>query len=400
MSFVDVLPVEPVIADDARVRPLAHGRRDRGERRVRVVGDERGRRAARERVLDEVGAAADGDEQVAFADPPRVDLHAGDGVGPRPRDQPARAARCRPSSSGITPSTSRATCAVVERDAAAGELHLGVGALAGDHDDVAGPRVRERRARSPRGGRARPRAVPSATSAAIAAGSSERGLSVVTIARSASAPRRRAPSAAASRGRGRRRRRRRRSAGRRARARRAARSRASRACARSRRSPRTAGPPRPTRSGPGTPSSASMPARIASSSIPSSRAAQTAPSAFARLKRPRSFRSMSPRSSSGVNVRASGSVCGEPPPPLVADVHDGALGLRRRAPLRREVLVHRPVEVEVVLRQVREHEHREARARRAVPSRRRSTSPPSRTSGRPRRASRGTAAAGRSPPAC
>ena len=42
-------------------------------------------------------------------------------------------------------STSRATCAVVERDAAVGELHLRVGALARDHDDVARTCVRERR---------------------------------------------------------------------------------------------------------------------------------------------------------------------------------------------------------------------------------------------------------------
>ena len=35
--------------------------------------------------------------------------------------------------------------AVVERDAPVGELHLRVGALPGDHDDVAGLRVGERR---------------------------------------------------------------------------------------------------------------------------------------------------------------------------------------------------------------------------------------------------------------
>ena len=146
-----------------------------------------------------------------------------------------------------------------------------------------------------------------ATSAAIAAGSSERGLSVVTIARSASraamrpingrfsrsrsppAPkttvnRRRAPGLCG------------------------ARSRASRACARSRRSRRTADPPRPTRTGPERPRARRRRARIASSSTPSSRAAHTAPSAFARLNRPRSFRSIAPSSSPGVNVRASGSV--------------------------------------------------------------------------------------------
>ena len=106
-----------------------------------------------------------------------------------------------------------------------------------------------------------------------------------------------------------------------------------------------------------------MPARIASSSTPSARAAQIAPSAFARLKRPRSFRSMPSRSSSGVKVARVRQLRGEPPPPLVADVHDRALGLLEQRALRLEVALHRAVEVEVVLRQVREDEHREARAR-------------------------------------
>ncbi len=52
----------------------------------------------------------------------------------------------------------------------------------------------------------------------------------------------------------------------------------------------------------------------------------------------------------------------EPCSPLVAHVHDGALGLREEGALRRVVLLHRAVEVEVVLREVREHEHREPRA--------------------------------------
>src|SRR5581483_6075612 len=44
--------------------------------------DERRRRSARKGVLAEVGARADGDEQVALGDPARVDLKAGDLVGP------------------------------------------------------------------------------------------------------------------------------------------------------------------------------------------------------------------------------------------------------------------------------------------------------------------------------
>jgi hypothetical protein len=56
---------------------------------VDVFRHERRGCAARERVLDEVGAAADRDEEIALADAPRVDLDAGDGVGPGPGDEPA-----------------------------------------------------------------------------------------------------------------------------------------------------------------------------------------------------------------------------------------------------------------------------------------------------------------------
>ena len=106
---------------------------------MRVVRHERGRRAAREGVLDEVGAAADGHEQVAFAmrresicTPVTTSAH-GRAIS-RPS---ARARRPRPGSREHLARDS----AVVERDAVIGELHLGVGALAGDHDDVARARV-------------------------------------------------------------------------------------------------------------------------------------------------------------------------------------------------------------------------------------------------------------------
>ena len=75
--------------DDAGPRAVADRARDRGERGVRVVGDERRRRPARERVRDEVGAAADRDEEVALLDPARVDLQPGDGVGPGACDEAA-----------------------------------------------------------------------------------------------------------------------------------------------------------------------------------------------------------------------------------------------------------------------------------------------------------------------
>ena len=57
-------------------------------------------------------------------------------------------------------------------------------------------------------------------------------------------------------------------------------------------------------------------------------------------------------------------VGGEPSPPLVADVDRRRRRRRAReeAPLRVEVLLHRPVQVEVVLAQVREHERVEADA--------------------------------------
>ena len=52
--------------DEARVTSVAHGACELGERRKRIVGDERGRRAAGERVLAVVDAVAERDEQVAF----------------------------------------------------------------------------------------------------------------------------------------------------------------------------------------------------------------------------------------------------------------------------------------------------------------------------------------------
>ena len=89
MSFVVVLPVAPVMPTTRAVRAVADGAADRGERGVRVVGDERRRGSAGERVRDEVVAAADGDEEVALLDPPRVDLHAGDLARPRAGGEPA-----------------------------------------------------------------------------------------------------------------------------------------------------------------------------------------------------------------------------------------------------------------------------------------------------------------------
>ena len=76
MSLVDVLPVEPVTAttradERDRISPAIAPSAATASRR-----DERRRRAARERVRDEVLSTADRDEQVAVLDPPGVDLHA------------------------------------------------------------------------------------------------------------------------------------------------------------------------------------------------------------------------------------------------------------------------------------------------------------------------------------
>ena len=138
--------------------------------------------------------AAHRDEEVALLDPARVDLHAGDLVGPRPRDEPAERLDERRARAGSPARRHPAEhlardLPVVERHLPGRELLLRLGAPAGDHDDVAGTRRRRapssiaaRRSSSISSRRAR----PTATSAAIAAGSSERGLSEVRIARSAS----------------------------------------------------------------------------------------------------------------------------------------------------------------------------------------------------------------------
>ena len=188
MSFVDVLPVEPVIADDARA---ASGRAPRRAIAASAACASSGTSAAAapraSACSTKSRAAADRDEEVALLDPPRVDLHAGDLVRPRPRDEPAERLDDVELERDHRASTSRATARSSNGTLPVGELHLGLGALAGDHDDVA-RRARPRApARSPRGGRARSRAAPSGDLARRSPPDPrERGLSVVTIARSAS----------------------------------------------------------------------------------------------------------------------------------------------------------------------------------------------------------------------
>ena len=128
------------------VRAVAHRAPERRHRRVLVLRHERGGGAVRQRVVHEVDAAPDRDEQVARADPARVDLEAGRlcraareppafrGTGaPRPRAQSG--SRGRP----LEKATERVPrlLDVREGDGAIGEGLALLVPLAGDHDDVA-----------------------------------------------------------------------------------------------------------------------------------------------------------------------------------------------------------------------------------------------------------------------
>ena len=194
MSFVDVLPIEPVIATKRALLRSRTAPRERGERRERLVGDERRRRAARERVLRYVGAVAERDEEVALLDPARVDLDAGDLVRPHgalpavPGPGPRHVQRERDHAGCSARNTLARDLAVVEGMRHARDLLPLLVALAGDQHDVSFARRTRSPLRSPRAGRARPRARARrrAISSMIASGSSLRGLSEVTIATSAS----------------------------------------------------------------------------------------------------------------------------------------------------------------------------------------------------------------------
>ena len=83
MSFVEVLPVEPVIPTTSALAAVAHGAPDRGHGGEVVVRDERGGGAGLARLLEVGDPAADRDEEIARPDPARVDLDAGDLLGRR-----------------------------------------------------------------------------------------------------------------------------------------------------------------------------------------------------------------------------------------------------------------------------------------------------------------------------
>ena len=257
--------------DDARAERAPPGARERAERGERVLGrQQHARRARRERRSRCAGPRehpprAGGErrrgEAPAVGAAPRAGRRTArrrrraresidDAAGPAARDRRRRAgARPPPRRAALASSPSRPRpqrrardLDVVEGDrAAARELLAALVALAGDHDDVAGLRERDRArdrlaAVDDRLDAGAARRSPARISATIAAGSSERGLSEVTIVTSASAaeiapicgrlPRSRSPpqpNTAISAPLAQRR------------APRAARSRASRACARSRR---------------------------------------------------------------------------------------------------------------------------------------------------------------------
>ena len=140
MSFVEVFPTEPVIATTRAVAPRANGAAERRERCELVVGDERRRGAARARVVEERGAAADRDEEIARCDAARVDLDAGDlgrlALEPTEAAQLLDGQRDQVRAPSVR-SASRADFAIVERHRAVGELLPLLGALARDQDDVA-----------------------------------------------------------------------------------------------------------------------------------------------------------------------------------------------------------------------------------------------------------------------
>ena len=193
MSFVVVLPAEPTTATTCALALRADERRERGQRHLLVVGDER-RRAARARLLDELDAGVQRDEEIAGADLARVRLDRGDRRLRHPAVQPPELERARSprSASGITTRASKRSRARprgrrTERRRRRRPAPARAPSL----------RSRRRPRRRASDDRARDRAapvrvdldvqpVPWRTSWMIASGSSERGLSEVTIATSAS----------------------------------------------------------------------------------------------------------------------------------------------------------------------------------------------------------------------
>ncbi len=81
-------------ADNPRPGSFPDGAAERRHGREGIVRHERRRGAALERRADVVGAAADGDEEIARAGATRVDLDAGDGLRARRPLEATRAQLC------------------------------------------------------------------------------------------------------------------------------------------------------------------------------------------------------------------------------------------------------------------------------------------------------------------
>ena len=219
MSFVEVLPVEPVIPTTRARAAVAHAPRERGESGVRRRRARASPRRPRARASATKSAPPSPTATNRSPGPTRRESICTPVISsPAAALEPAAAERREPRrrASGITRASAQRLArdlAVVERDASRRR----------SPGPARGPCPRSRRRRPgrgrpdrardrARGGRARPRRparLPRASSWMIASGSSQRGLSVVTIDDGRQLATATGPSAAAWRGRGRRRRRRR-----------------------------------------------------------------------------------------------------------------------------------------------------------------------------------------------
>ena len=215
MSFVDVLPVEPVMPTTCAL-DCGRGRPRQAPRSAAkgVVGDERRRGAARARVVEELrrrrptatNRSPGATRRESTCTPVISSACGARRARPEPRTPPRRA-RARSRRRSEPPQRLARDLAVVERDDGVAELLALLVALARDHDDVAFTRELDARAIASRrsGSTSTSASAPATISAMIASGSSLRGLSEVTIARSASSRGDPRPSAGACPGRGRRR---------------------------------------------------------------------------------------------------------------------------------------------------------------------------------------------------
>ena len=139
MSFVEVFPLEPVIATTRASLRSRTGAPERGHRAELVVGHERRRCAARASLVQVCNAASERDEQIARPDAARVDLDAGDGRGVslHAAEGPQRVECERDHVRGCQcPQRVARRLAVVEGDGAVRQLLTRLGALSRDQHDV------------------------------------------------------------------------------------------------------------------------------------------------------------------------------------------------------------------------------------------------------------------------